>query len=1149
MKPKLSQIVFIAIFAVAFLNLLTLQTVHAQEMKSTKSCEKKKPNWFAGVKKDLQNREYHASYNRRGLQAPNRWHNIRTYFDKHGLRIVNRNYDNRPDLLRLQLASMGGNSSDSTARQPAHTIKPDGDKVEIFRENIYEWYRNSKAGLEQALAITTPPTNKKSQELRLTVKISSATAAMRGETVAFTSSSGRKLRYGDLVVLDANKKQAPARFAVSDKTTLHIIIDDSNAAYPLMMKALISSTVDSMLEGNQKNAHLGYSVSGAGDVNGDGFADVIVSAPYFDSGEVDEGAVFVYYGSKSGISNPANVVIESNQAGAFFGTSVSGAGDVNSDGFTDIIVGTMQYSDDSTRNGAAFIYHGSTSGVSNIAAATIKTSYKNAHFGISVSSAGDVNGDGFADVIVGADAYSNAKGAAFVYHGSASGVSTTPAAILKSDQEDARFGASVSNAGDVNGDKYDDIIIGSWLYDNGEMDEGAAFLYLGGPTGVSTSSSVIIESNQIGAHLGISVSSAGDVNADGFADVVVGSEHYDNGETDEGQAFVYHGSASGISNTPSAKMESNMANAWFGGSVSGAGDLNGDGYDDVIVGAHAYKKYKTYKGLPYIYDEDFEGALFIYHGSGTGLSSTPVAVVESNWRYTFFGNSVSGVGDLNGDGFDDLIVGASSYEYFEANEGAAFAYYGSASGIPTRANPSIEANYLMTQFGISVSNAGDVNKDGYDDVIVGAMLYDHGEPNEGAAFVYHGSASGISYTHSAMVESNQTNANMGQSVSGAGDLNGDGYSDVIVGAWLYDHGEVDEGAAFVYHGSASGISYIPSAMVESNQANANLGRSVSGAGDLNGDGYADIIVGAPEYSLESPHEGAAFVYHGGVCGIVSNSNPGNANAVIVADQKDALLGISVSGAGDVNKDGYSDVLIGAPRYSNGENEEGAAFAFHGSASGIISKGKPENANTMLESNQEGAFLGMNVSSAGDVNGDSYADIIIGAEAYDNGETDEGGAFIYHGGPTGISTIPASKLESNQADAFFGNSVSGAGDVNGDGYGDVVVGADWYHNGSFQEGGAFLYHGSSSGVVRKGNPSNADATFDANQTRAFFGSSVSGAGDVNGDGYADVIIGAFSYYNDLFREGGAFVYHGSKSGISVEPSADMNSTIKETRNAR
>jgi hypothetical protein len=240
-------------------------------------------------------------------------------------------------------------------------------------------------------------------------------------------------------------------------------------------------------------------------------------------------------------------------------------------------------------------------------------------------------------------------------------------------------------------------------------------------------------------------------------------------------------------------------------------------------------------------------------GLSTGCTPANAAwTAESNQAGAFFGYSVASAGDVNGDGYSDVIVGAYLFDNGETDEGRAFVYHGSASGLSTTPNWTAESNQANAQFGVSVASAGDVNGDGYSDVIVGAYRFDNGQTDEGRAFVYHGSASGLSTTPNWTAESNQGNAEFGSSVASAGDVNGDGFSDVIVGAYLFDNGETDEGRAFVYHGSASGLSTTPNWTAESNQANAQFGYSVASAGDVNGDGFSDVIVGAPLFDNGKP---------------------------------------------------------------------------------------------------------------------------------------------------------------------------------------------------------------------------------------------------------------------------------------------------------
>ncbi len=1058
--------------------------------------------WLGLAQQHILDREYHASWNGQGLQAPNRANNLRIYFDTCGIGVMDRIGSDGSELLHLTLVGLTRGSEDVSDCDLLvnPSMLNSGNRVEIRRGGLTEWFVNSPNGLEHGFVLPSRPSG--AGELRLTLEVSAARAEMEGDHVLLSSPGGRKLKYSDLYVVDAEGRDVLATLDVPDPGTIQILISDLDAAYPLTIDPILTSTADTIVESDQVEASMGDSVSGAGDVNGDGYADVIVGASRYDNGTENEGAAFVYHGSATGLSTTAAAMVESNRYWALMGCSVSGAGDVNGDGYADVIVGAKMYS---PGGGRAYIFHGSPTGISTVAATTLDPDLSgNPRFGTSVSGAGDVNEDGYADVIVGADGYSG-EGGAFVYHGGAAGIPTTPATTVVSGQANAYMGESVSGAGDVNADGYDDVIVGSKFYSNGSYREGAALVYYGSATGIPTTVSAILDINVENAYLGRHVSDAGDVNGDGIADVVVSSTL---GGVNPGIAFVFFGSLWGIATGPDAMMESDQVGAGLV-SVSGAGDVNGDGYADVIAGAPGYDNGETGEGAGLIY----------YGGPSTVMMMylTPSARVESNLTGVGMGNSVAGAGDVNGDGYADVIVGASNYTNGESGEGAAFVFHGGASGISPTVAAMMESDQDAALLGWSVSDAGDVNGDGCGDVIVGAFGYDNGEPDEGAAFVYHGSADGLSATAAAMVESDQGYAYLGWSVSGAGDVNGDGYADVVAGAINYDDGQTDEGAFFVYHGSPSGISSTAAAMVQSDQDLALMGWSVSGAGDLNGDGFADLIVSAPTYDNGETDEGVAYVYHGSASGI--STTPA---AMVEPDQPGFILGYSVSGAGDVNRDGYADLIVGVTSYTNGQAGEGGAFIYHGGPAGIST-----TAAAIVESDQPYAQMGTGVSGAGDVNGDGYGDVIVGAYHYDDTQPDAGAAFVYHGGPSGISTIAATLVSSSYPYAYMGHSVSGAGDVNGDGFTDVIVGAGSYASGETEEGVAFIYHGSASGI------SILPATgLEHDQAYAYMGHSVSGAGDVNGDGFADVIVGASQYDSGNTNEGVALVYHGNSDGRPV-----------------
>ncbi len=671
---------------------------------------------------------------------------------------------------------------------------------------------------------------------------------------------------------------------------------------------------------------------------------------------------------------------------------------------------------------------------------TAEVDQADAFFAYSVATAGDVNGDGYSDVLVGAFGYDNGQsdeGRVFAYHGAAAGLQTSPVWAAESDQLGAFFGYSVSTAGDVNGDGYADVVVGAHLYDNGQANEGRAFVYHGSPAGLLASPAWTGESNQASADLGYSVAAAGDVNGDGYADAIVAAYRYDNGQTDEGHAFTYHGSIAGLATTPAWTAESDQASASFGISVATAGDVNGDGYADVIAGARDYDNGQT-----------DEGRAFVYHGSAAGLATSFGWTSESDQADAFFGYSVSTAADVNGDGYADVIVGASGYDNGQADEGGAFAYYGSAAGLATSPTWTGESDQGGAGYGTSVAPAGDVNGDGYADVIVGAYLYNNGESHEGRAYAYHGSAAGLATTPAWTAESDQANASFGISVATAGDVNGDGYSDILVGAYAFDNGQTDEGRAYTYQGSATGLISSPAWTAESDQASAFFGVSVSTAGDVNGDGYADVLVGAYGYSNGQTEEGRVFAYHGSAAGLAPSpawTAEGN--------QASAIFGFRVSTAGDVNGDGYADVIVGAPHHDNGETDEGRAYAYLGSAAGLAA-----SPAWTAESDQTGAELGTSVATAGDVNGDGYADVLVGAYALDNGQTDEGRTYAYQGSAAGLTPSSAWAAEGDQASAWFGGAVATAGDVNGDGYADILVGAPQHDDGQTDEGRAFVYYG-------------------------------------------------------------------------------------------
>ncbi len=338
------------------------------------------------------------------------------------------------------------------------------------------------------------------------------------------------------------------------------------------------------------------------------------------------------------------------------------------------------------------------------------------------------------------------------------------------------------------------------------------------------------------------VASAGDVNGDGYDDVVVGkADAWGSG------AHLYYGSASGLSSTPDWTYSVSGAEYnTVGRKVASAGDVNNDGYDDIVLGGHLANS-----------NHNKEGVAVVFFGSASGPASNPDWSYHGGVSDAEFGSAVASAGDLNGDGYDDIAVGAPKYN---GEAGRVYVFYGGSSG------PSSSPSWTKTggsgdKLGFSVGSAGDVDADGYDDVLVGAYCW--GSYCKGFTSVYYGSSSGLSSSNNWGESGPHTSSQFGYALAGASDVNADGYDDIVIGAPGYQNGTFDdyEGGLFVYLGSASGLASSPEWIGESDDSEAYLGRSIA-MGDFNGDGNADVLGGAPEYTNGQSSEGVVFGYYG-----------------------------------------------------------------------------------------------------------------------------------------------------------------------------------------------------------------------------------------------------------------------------------------------
>jgi hypothetical protein len=1006
-----------------------------------------------------------------------------------------------PWLASVQTSAWGRGGT--RAPLPAGDVDSDGRLANLRREGLREWFVNGFDGIEQGWTLATPPPvdDTGPLQLELTFVGLSPRIAEDGLSALLVDALGEpRLHYHGLAAWDASGRALDARLVANGSTTL-VEVDDTGARYPVTIDPVIGG-VAWAFDGDQVDAWLGWAVASAGDVNGDGYDDVIIGVPQYDTLVTDGGAAFVFHGSAGGLSTvPAWIEEYDGEADAQFGAAVASAGDVNDDGYDDVIVGAPYRDGLATDTGVVWVWHGSPSGLGGSPDWSALALVDSAEFGLAVGGLGDVNDDGFDDIGVGAPGVE----AAYGWFGGPFGLGPNglPANAdwIGSGFGFGDYGADLNGAGDVNDDGYDDVIVG-------ERKERSAHVHFGGPLGPSPTPDWTKTDHQSGSFFGVSVDGAGDVNGDGYDDVIVGAWEVDDKFFDEGMVFVFQGSATGLSSGAADwAAGSEQAGALLGRSVAGAGDVNGDGFDDVVAGAISWDD-----------DQADEGGAFLWLGSSVGLASDPVWVGTSNQTGSQYGLEVQSAGDVNGDGYDDVVVGAPQFADGETDEGRVYLHLGSPGGVAPVLGSIADSDVTNSEFGRALA-LGDVNGDGYDDLAVGAIAYDGGHMNEGLVIVFMGTPDGTSASNLWFAECDATEAALGASVAMA-DVDGDGYDDLLAGAPFMDGASAETGRVFLWKGSPVGLGpdgTVANAdwSVEGATAEDWLGSAVAGV-DVDNDGDDDVLVGAYGWDGVLPNEGAALLYTS------DGSLPGATPSwTAVGNESGCEMGVALANAGDVNADGYEDVAVGLPKsdlFGGGLPWVGRVRVYHGSAAGL--------STTIAwhgDGSQAGAYFGRALSGVGDVDGDGYDDLVVGAPGLDvvTGASPygQGRALLFYGSAAGLTPAGGNPINAPWQVMVNGQSASsgwsvGGGDVNGDGYADVLVGAP----------------GASMGLVFTGSPDGPHlaAEWVASAPGLDLGTSI-GAGDVNGDGLDDVAIGSPLDSAGQPNEGTVRVYFGSLKG--------------------
>ncbi len=439
--------------------------------------------------------------------------------------------------------------------------------------------------------------------------------------------------------------------------------------------------------------------------------------------------------------------------------------------------------------------------------------------------------------------------------------------------------------------------------------------------------------------------------------------------------------------------------------------------------------------------------------------------------------------------------------------------------------------------GYCVSSAGDVNGDGLDDILIGAERAIHNGNKVGKVYLMFGERT-FGYTNYSLSNADVTFIGegkydyAGRSVSSAGDINGDGFDDILIGAHGNDDGGSGSGQVYIIFGKKNGwdkeiqLSNADASYI-GESPDGNFGWSVSSAGDVNDDGLDDIIIGAAWNDDRGEDAGKIYLIFGRDLGWEMDMSPSSVNATFFGEYTDDRLGYHVNQAGDVNGDCIDDIIVGAVFNQDAGERAGKVYLIFGKKNGWNLNVNISTVNASFHGEGSNDYLGASLSDAGDINGDGYDDIIIGAHGREYNGYNSGKTYIIFGKEDGwstdvnISSADASFIGEDEMD-YSGVSVSSAGDVNDDGYDDIIIGAYQNHIHTDKRGKAYLILGKPSGWDHNVNLSLSDVGYEGEVYYDHFGWSVSNAGDVNGDDFDDIIIGASGNDDGGFGAGKSYL---------------------------
>jgi hypothetical protein len=590
----------------------------------------------------------------------------------------------------------------------------------------------------------------------------------------------------------------------------------------------IVAAPDTVIKGTVNNVRCGQSVSVAGDVNGDGYSDVIIGVPQ--SGTNFPGKAMIGFGGAQGIATVSDLPNPEAPANEFTGSIVSTLGDINGDGLADI--GVVSRYATGTGRGRISVYVGARTGPEYFG--EILTHGSDGFFSNCLATSGDTDGDGFSEILVGTEDVSvqpgQHEGVAYQFKPPRNGLRLAAGGWPRAGAEAGTgYGSAVALVTRFDGVTGGKLVIG----DPQSGGVGRVSLHYSVPaTGVNFGEQGAYPASGSFQSYGAKVVDAGDIDGDGYSDFAVSATTIDAAPAFQAGAVFLHRGGVGSPPAPVKIVSGTSSFDRVGSALAGRGDVNGDGYHDLLIGAREW-------------DEPGKadcGKVFLYFGGAGGLLATPPWTLVGNVAGQGLGAGVA-LTDFDGDGYTDVIVGSSSPTFGATASGKVEVYYAGASG-PSN-TPGVVFRPPVpddVSFGLTVAALGDVTADGIADLGIGAPR----ENNRGVVRIYQGTL-GPSPTASpiASIVGTQDNARLGEAVAGGGDVDGDGIGDMVIGEPGWDGGQTDEGRFALYYGAKGVPNLAPATVIESNIVGALLGGSFAPFRDINLDGFADVMVGAP----------------------------------------------------------------------------------------------------------------------------------------------------------------------------------------------------------------------------------------------------------------------------------------------------------------